>query len=139
MRELVKTVLKAEGVGGSVAVAFVDESEIKGLNARFRGLDEPTDVLSFRRADSDIAWPDPTRAEGAELGEVVVCPSVVRLYASQEGGDPATHLGWTLIHGVLHLLGYDHETDGGEMRAREQELLLGLSSQVEAVSRAIRE
>lgn len=137
VKKLVRAVLKAEGADGSVSLAFVDEAEIKDLNARFRGLDEPTDVLSFRQADSDTSWPDPTEEGGAELGEVIVCPAVVERYSQEGGGDPQTQLGWTVMHGVLHLLGYDHETDSGEMRAREQELLTRLGAQVSAVSKAL--
>lgn len=138
VKKLVKAVLAAESVDGSVSLAFVDEAEIKDLNARFRELDESTDVLSFRQADSDTLWPDPTEEGGAELGDVIVCPSVVERYALEEGGDPQTQLGWTVVHGVLHLLGHDHETDSGEMRAREQELLNVLGAQVNAVSKALR-
>lgn len=138
LKRLVKAVLAAESADGSMSVAFVDEAEIKALNVRFRGLDEPTDVLSFRQADSDDLWPDPTEEAGVELGEVVVCPAVVERYAQEEGGDQQTQLGWTVVHGVLHLLGYDHETDSGEMRAREQELLRELDTQVGAVSKALR-
>ena len=53
----------------------------------------------------------------------MVCPRVVIRYAGEEGRDPVAQLGWTLIHGTLHLVGYDHETDQGEMREREQRLL----------------
>jgi len=138
VRKLVKAVLGAEGADGFVVVAFVGEAEIRDLNARFRGLDEPTDVLSFRQADSDTPWPDPAGKGDSELGEVVVCPAVVERYATEAGGDPQTQMGWTVVHGVLHLLGQDHETDSGQMRAREQELLRVLDAEVRAVSKAIR-
>jgi probable rRNA maturation factor len=113
-------VLAVEGAFGSVVVAFVDEERIAELNARYR-MPGSTDVLSFRAEDETEDWPD-TLAP-AELGEVVICPAVVRRYAIEEGVSEGEQLGWTLVHGVLHLLGYDHETDHGEMRAREQELL----------------
>jgi probable rRNA maturation factor len=129
--ELVAAVLDAERVEGSVVVAFVEESAIKDLNARYREAAESTDVLSFRYADEHADWPEPgledeAELEGAEeqeLGEIVVCPSVVRGYADEEGRAPSWQLGWTLIHGTLHLIGYDHERDEGQMRAREQALL----------------
>ena len=57
------------------------------------------------------------------LGEVVVCASVVTRYAREDGVDGAEQLAWTIVHGVLHLLGYDHEVDHGEMRDRERALL----------------
>jgi probable rRNA maturation factor len=154
--DLVEAVLGAEGVSGLVAVAFVDEPAIAGLNLRYRGLDEPTDVLAFREADREAGWSDPPcrpssagpdaglAAEGragascadavCELGEIVVCPAVVHRYAGEEGGDPVTQMGWTLIHGVLHLAGHDHEEDEGEMRERERVLLRELERLVRAVS-----
>jgi probable rRNA maturation factor len=117
---LVAAVLEAEHTPGSVVVAFVNEQGIADLNTRYR-LPEATDVLSFRVDDEVEPWPDVETP--VDLGEVVICPAVVRRYAIEEGVTEAKQLGWTIVHGVLHLLGYDHETDQGEMRAREQELL----------------
>ena len=57
------------------------------------------------------------------LGEVVICPALVRRYAAEAGTTSGYQLGWTVVHGMLHLLGYDHEQDRGEMRPREQVLL----------------
>lgn len=131
--DLVEGVLDAEGASGTVILAFVDEEEMTALNGRFRGLREPTDVLSFAREDEEGGWPDAADAV-AELGEVVVCPSIVRRYAEEESGDPGRQLAWTLVHGVLHLLGYDHEIDKGEMREREQALLGRFDRLVAAVS-----
>ncbi|MBN1320664.1 MAG: rRNA maturation RNase YbeY [Thermoleophilia bacterium] len=131
--ELVEAVLDAEGAAGTVVVAFVNEEEMTALNGRYRGLNEPTDVLSFRYGEDEGAWSEAPGAV-AELGEVVVCPSVVHRYAEEEGGDPGRQLAWTLVHGVLHLVGYDHESDNGEMRKREQALLGRLDRLVTAVS-----
>jgi probable rRNA maturation factor len=143
---LVEAILNAEGVSGAVAVAFVDEAAIAELNGRYRGLNQPTDVLSFNYAGDDARWPDrPGPDAGAEvslfgdkrlddLGEVIVCPAVVLRYSEEEGGDPGRQLAWTLMHGVLHLVGYDHEQDNGEMRGREQTLLGELDRLVQAVS-----
>lgn len=115
---LVSAVLAMEGGTGAVVVAFVTEEAMAGLNIRYRGLKGATDVLSFPEAGAASEWP-----AGPELGEVVVCPAVVARYAAEDGLDSRGQLGWTLIHGLLHLLGYDHEVDEGEMRRREQELL----------------
>ncbi len=129
--QLVTAVLVAEGIEGCVEVAFVDEATIEELNTRYREAGEPTDVLSFRYADEEDDWPEPEgedAAEGAdELGEIVVCPEVVRRYATEEGSAPARQMGWTLIHGTLHLVGYDHESDEGQMRDRERALLEDLA------------
>jgi probable rRNA maturation factor len=90
---------------GHVAVEFVDEARIQELNREYRGRDRPTDVLSFP-VDEDGAPSGPR-----ELGDVVICPP----YASD--------LREAVLHGVLHLTGMDHETDGGEMLALQAELL----------------
>jgi probable rRNA maturation factor len=121
VKGLVEAVLDGEGVSGEVAVAFVDEAAITELNRRYRELNVPTDVLAFDYA-AEPGWPTEAGSGGVD-GEVVVCPQVVIRYAGEEGRDPAAQLGWTLIHGALHLAGYDHETDHGEMRARERSLL----------------
>jgi probable rRNA maturation factor len=137
--DLVEAVLDAEGLSG-VVVAFLDEPAIAGLNAHYRGLDEPTDVLSFRYADDASDWHEHSGrppAGGADLGELAVCPAVVCRYAQEAGSDPGAQLGWAIVHGALHLAGYDHETDNGEMRSREQELLRGLGHLVNDL--AIRE
>jgi probable rRNA maturation factor len=137
-KDLVKAVLTAEKAKGLISVAFVDEPEMADLNALYRGVDSSTDVLSFGQEDGGVGWPNPTRSRDAELGEVVVCPAVVARYAGEEGGDADRQMGWTLIHGVLHLLGYDHEKGSGEMRTREQVLLGELERKVLAISKAAR-
>lgn len=127
--ELVRAVLELEGAQGMVVVAFVEEEAIKELNTRDRGLPEPTDVLSYCTRDERADWPAPF-SEGEfspELGEVIVCPALTRRYAEEGGREPGGQLAWTIIHGVLHVLGYDHEQDRGEMRRREQALLEELS------------
>ena len=108
----VRSALTAEGVdSGEVGLAFVDERRIAELNAEHRGKRSATDVLSF---PIDGRAPIP---EGVprQLGDLVVCPAV----ASAEGTPIAT----LLVHGALHLVGYDHETDDGAMLARQNELL----------------
>jgi probable rRNA maturation factor len=92
-------------------VALVASSEIAALNARHRGASAPTDVLSF-----PIDGREPLR-EGVprQLGDLVVCPQV----AAADG----TPLALLLVHGALHLVGYDHERDDGRMLARQAELL----------------
>ena len=102
--------LSAAGVGdGHVAVRLVKEEEIRRLNAEFRGLDSFTDVLSFPvDGVGEVAGP-------RELGDVVICP------------DHAENLPEAVVHGVLHLCGYDHETDAGEMLALEDEVIERLS------------
>lgn len=108
----VRSALAAEGVqSGEVGVAFVDERRIAELNAKHRGKPSATDVLSFP-IDGRALIPE---GIPRQLGDLVVCPAV----ASAEGTPIAT----LLVHGALHLVGYDHETDGGAMLARQNELL----------------
>ena len=101
--ELARQVLAAEGVAdGELGIAFVDAAEMRELKREHLGVDEATDVLSFP-LDGRDELPD---GEPRALGDVVLCPEVV--------GDA-----WRapLVHGLLHLLGYDH---GAEMDARER-------------------
>jgi probable rRNA maturation factor len=104
--ELARAALGAEGVEeGELGLAFVGAGEMRVLKREHLGVDEATDVLSF-----PIDRRDPL-PEGLprQLGDVVLCPEVV-----------GAGWRWPLVHGLLHLLGYDH---GAEMAAREQELL----------------
>jgi probable rRNA maturation factor len=90
---------------GHLAVAFVAPEEIAALNAEHRGKDGPTDVLSFP-VDGD----GPVVGE-RELGDVVICP------------EHTVDLAEAVVHGVLHLVGMDHETDEGEMLALQAEVV----------------
>lgn len=128
---LVRAVLEEERAHGSLTVALVDEDTIARLNAGYRDVSGPTDVLSFPEAASDAEWVDPSACP--QLGEIAVCPAVVARYAEEDGVPLEWQLGWTLIHGTLHILGYDHETDQGQMRAREQELLRRHASRLGAL------
>ena len=102
--ELARRVLAAEGVtDGELGIAFVPRDEIRALKLEHLGIDEPTDVLSFPLDGRDPLPDGVPRA----LGDVVLCPEVV----GEEWRGP-------LVHGLLHLLGYDH---GHEMERREQE------------------
>jgi probable rRNA maturation factor len=106
-RELCVAAAAALGVSdGHVAIEFVDERRIRELNAEHRGLDEPTDVLSFP-IDGAVRRASQPR----ELGDIVIC--------AQHTDD----LREAIVHGMLHLLGMDHETDDGEMLALQQRLL----------------
>jgi len=104
--ELARRVLAAEGVDeGELGIAFVPPEESRALKAEHLGIDEATDVLSFPLDGREELPAGVPRA----LGDLVVCPDVV----GEEWRRP-------LVHGLLHLLGYDH---GSEMEAREEELL----------------
>lgn len=129
VRRLAEAVLLAEGVTGQVVVAFVAEAAIAELNSRFRSLAESTDVLSFpyRVEGEEDDWPEPDDAEEDYLGDIVISPDVAARHAEEDGAALSEELGRLVVHGVLHLLNYDHEVDGGEMMARQAELVVELA------------
>ena len=101
----------------TVTVRFVDTIEGRALNAEFRGRDYPTNVLTFVYDD------DAPRA-----GDVVLCAPVVRKEADEQGKTLAAHYAHLVVHGMLHLQGYDHEraADAASMEAREVGILASL-------------
>lgn len=120
--EVVRAVLAAEDVGAcEVGVVLVDEHEMREINREHRGRDEPTDVLSFP-IDEEDELPGVDRM----LGDVVICVPVLERQARENDVAPGDELVDLLVHGVLHLLGYDHETDQGEMLARQDAIVDGL-------------
>lgn len=104
-----------------VAVRIVGAEEIQTLNQRYREQDKPTNVLSFSAGSID-GLPDHA---GRPLGDVVVCAPVVSEEAGRQGKRLADHWGHMLVHGTLHLLGFDHATDAeaAEMEALEARIL----------------
>lgn len=104
-----------------LVVRIVDEAEITVLNREFRGKDGPTNVLSFPAE----AIPG---VDHHMLGDVVVCAPVVQEEAVMQHKDPAAHWAHIVIHGVLHLSGYDHvsDNDAEKMESRETKILEGL-------------
>ncbi len=111
------------GVRGEVTVRVVAAEESAQLNSRYRGKKGPTNVLSFA-AEAPAGAAD----ELLPLGDVVICADVVEREAREQGKAPAAHWAHMVVHGVLHLQGYDHEKvpDASVMEAREQALLAGL-------------
>ena len=103
-----RAALAAAGVAdGHLAVRVVSEGEIRRLNREHRGIDEATDVLAFPIDEGEATGP-------RELGDVFVCPA--RSHDVVE----------VVVHGVLHLCGFDHETDEGEMLALQDRVMAGL-------------
>ena len=125
---LVARVLEAEGVDGAESsVEFVGERRIRALNVEHRGRDEVTDVLSFPLEDAGEG-PGPAvagRPAGPPrlLGDVVICARQALRQARADALPPALELAVLIVHGTLHLLGYDHETDAGQMALRQAGLL----------------
>ncbi len=101
-----------------VSIAFVDDEAMTELNKRFRGKKKTTDVLTFPADDS---YNEPS-ASGRPLGDVVISVDQARRQAADEKHSLATEIRYLVLHGVLHALGYDHETDQGEMNGLETEV-----------------
>jgi len=137
---LARAALVAEGIteNTEVSLLFVDEDTIAALNERFLGKEGPTDVLSFpiddegersgRSPDSGTAGPASMADEPVRqvlLGDVVICPAVAARNAVDHGVTFDDELALLVVHGILHLLGMDHEIDeeAEQMERREQELL----------------
>jgi len=90
--------------GAGLVIRIVDEPESRALNRQFRGIDEPTNVLSF-------PFEAPPRVRSKHIGDLVVCAPVVEREAAEQGKPLEAHWAHMVVHGVLHLLGYDHQTD----------------------------
>ena len=99
---------------GDVSIAVVSDRRMRALNRQFRGQDMTTDVLSFPA----------TQMPGVSvfLGDIVIASGVARRQARDAGHPVATELKVLALHGLLHLLGYDHDTDGGKMARAEARL-----------------
>ena len=129
VRKIVRQVLKAEQVASpyEVSLVFTNADRVRQLNRDYRGVNEPTDVLAFhmlpeRQSDSSFALPP----DGVtRLGEVIVSYPQALAQAKERGHSLERELALLVIHGILHLLGYDHEEsrEAKKMREREKELL----------------
>jgi probable rRNA maturation factor len=119
--EFVRRVLIALRVDDNileVSIAIVDDDAMRNLNRQFRKKNKTTDVLTFPADDSDA---DPN-ASGRPLGDIVISIDQARRQATEQKHSLATEVRYLILHGVLHALGYDHETDSGEMNALELEV-----------------
>lgn len=110
--------LKAIGkVGHDATIAFVSDQQIKTLNKRFRGLAKPTDVLSFPAADDEFS-----ETSQPNLGDVAISVERAECQAAENDLAFENEIAQLVLHGLLHLCGYDHETDEGQMNRLELRL-----------------
>ena len=141
LARLAREVLLAEGVRGEaeLSMLFVDKTAMTDLNRRFMGKDGPTDVLAFpidddtiesgRSPDSLGSGPGRVPPEPSDLptllGDVVICPEIANTNAPDHAGTYDDEMALLVVHGILHLMGMDHEDDeeAAAMERREQELL----------------
>lgn len=110
LREFVRRLREDVAGGRPFCCRITTDREVRDLNRRFLGDDRPTDVLSF-----------PSGEGAGPLGDIAIAYPYARRQAAALGHGVETELRVLLLHGVLHLLGYDHETDGGRMRRIEQQ------------------
>ncbi|MBM3779177.1 MAG: rRNA maturation RNase YbeY [Acidimicrobiia bacterium] len=120
--------LRADGLGswlersapraarGTVTVALLPDARVRALNRQYRRVDRTTDVLSFPAAA------DPAGGHVVRLGDIAIATGVARRQARQAGHPVETELRILALHGLLHLLGYDHERDNGRMARVERRL-----------------
>ena len=109
---LANRILERVGRKESTAIiAFVSDDRIRQLNQRYRGFDKATDVLSFPTGEEDVA-----------LGDIAISIERARAQARQNGLTLEQEIAQLILHGLLHLCGYDHETDNGEMNSIELKL-----------------
>jgi probable rRNA maturation factor len=115
LRTLCQRLMAAHGADAALSIVFVDNAAMRDLNARFRSEDAITDVLAF--ALDDESDPD----EARQLGEVIVSVEKAVDEATQRGGSIASEIALYVVHGLLHLLGYDDHDPGETCRMREAE------------------
>jgi len=121
LRRWAELALQEHARPAELVIRIVDEAEITALNRRYRGKDGTTNVLSF-------PYQGIAEVPSNLLGDVVICAPVVAAEAAVQGKPLAAHWAHLVIHGVLHLLGYDHhqDDDASRMERRESALLTGL-------------
>ena len=104
---------RASQLSGTVNVLVTGSAELRSLNRRFRGKDQPTDVLSF---------PPSPEFENGLAGDIAISADIAKQNALRLGHSTAQEIKILALHGVLHLVGYDHETDQGTMAGKETKL-----------------
>jgi probable rRNA maturation factor len=117
-REVAERALEALGTSDAgVTIAFVSDRSIRELNRRFREMNRPTDVLSFpaEQAPFEIN-------QGRNLGDIVISVERAAAQAAEHGMEFEDEISQLILHGLIHLHGYDHETDDGEMNSLELKL-----------------
>jgi probable rRNA maturation factor len=107
---------------GAVTIALVSDRRVRTLNRQYRGIDRVTDVLSFPVGDGISVAPGRQSRRTAFLGDIVIARGVAARQAREAGHGERTEWRVLALHGLLHLIGYDHEQDEGEMRRAEARL-----------------
>lgn len=113
LARFIASVARAIGLKGDVSLLIIGRSRMRTLNRQFRGKDQTTDVLSF---------PAPPELESLTAGDLVISIDAAERQAALLGHSPQAEIRILALHGLLHLAGWDHETDSGEMAQREYDL-----------------
>lgn len=128
LAQVVELVLESEKADpeAEVSLVLVDDAAIRQMNRDYRGLDKPTDVLSFaleEDAPDEPNFEDPTA--GLVLGDIIISLETAQRQSQEYGHSLEREVAFLLVHGLLHLLGYDHQEkdETAEMRRREEEIL----------------
>ncbi len=122
VRKAANAALQSENITNSnVTIVLSNDGETQTLNAHYRGKNKPTNVLSFPDGDAD-------ETGAQQLGDIIVSVETITREAAEQGKEFAHHLTHLVIHGILHLLGYDHENarDAKAMESREIALLAAM-------------
>lgn len=106
----------SETKGKSFSIAFISDKEMEELNLKFRGKNKTTDVLSFPFEKDEFDEPD------EYLGDIAISAEQAKKQAEENGLEFETEIKQLILHGILHLCGFDHETDDGEMNTLELKL-----------------
>ncbi|HZT42099.1 MAG TPA: rRNA maturation RNase YbeY [Chthonomonadaceae bacterium] len=130
LRRAARRLLAAEGMANAeVSVVLSDDAAVHDLNRRYRGMDKPTDVLSFSQREQTAEGPPLPDLPGMPpvLGDVIISVDTAARQAAEHGVTLEEELALLTVHGILHLLGYEDETETGaqQMRLREQAILQG--------------
>ncbi len=134
LRKLAEAVLRAESLppGTEVGIVLVGEEQMAGFNTRFLERAGPTDVLALPLEDLVPGRPPAADPGGppVNLGDIYICPAYVRDQAERQGVPFDAEMALMVVHGILHLLGYEHEDDedAERMEARERALLAGFGA-----------
>ncbi len=118
---IIKKIGKLSGTdSGILSLSFVEQEEIRKINKKFRGKDTPTNVISFPFMD--------VAGNKKLLGDIVICPLIAKKQAREQGNDFNDYVAFLIIHGFLHLIGYDHikEKERIVMEKKEEEIFENL-------------
>ncbi|WP_424766227.1 rRNA maturation RNase YbeY [Paenibacillus sp. sgz302251] len=135
LEQLLQLAAKAEGISdGEVSLTFVDDDRIHELNREYRGIDRPTDVLSFAMQEDgtdeldiifDVESEDELDPISGMLGDIIISVETAALQSEEYGHSLEREIGFLFVHGFLHLIGYDHQEHAAEeeMTAKQEAVL----------------